>query len=502
MQSPCQKLGYTEGQAFTLLTNEDGRLSAGDIVYLHYDDKTDCPVFRDTEEYDEDDTCTEYFDLYKVAPVIKGKTPAQALGYKEGDLFIVCEDCEFEEGEIVELIHDDDTTCPQFALAQNDERQEYPFLYHVKPLEPKIGRKARIRVNTTSGHPAGIEGVITYVASENVIIKYNGVSMDHPIVDIVTFAFADDENIPESDERDWDITESHKWNKGDLAIVRQTNGSHYFNKYDVITFNSNFNNAFGIFTNSEGNSQSVEFKTLERIPKPERHNEVEFRVERNSEVVPIIKAIRQLTGWGLKEAKDAFDEAKATDEWKNLGVFLEKDAWVFYARVTDAKGDVSLSNTDEPLSNAKPVSNPATWPTKPKDEWKEGDKGIVRGQQSYDEHNFPIGSEVTFMHGHNHERGRFESSSYHRSQTVNYELIEPIESGSISFETLADAAKQILGDEMASSKPRQVLYYQDGDSKEMTLIGYFQSKPVLGYIDRWDDPQVFIGKESLMTEID
>ena len=103
MQSPCQKLGYTEGQAFTLLTDEDGRLSAGDIVYLHFDDKTDCPEFRDTEEYDEDDTCTEYFELHKVAPVIEGKTPAQALGYKEGDLFIVREDCEFEEGEIVEL---------------------------------------------------------------------------------------------------------------------------------------------------------------------------------------------------------------------------------------------------------------------------------------------------------------------------------------------------------------------------------------------------------------
>ena len=142
MQSPCQKLDYSEGQAFTLLTDEDSNLSAGDIVYLHYDDKTDYPEFRDTEEYDEDDTSTEYFELYKVAPVIEDKTPAEALGYKEGDLFIVSEDCEFEEGEIVELIHDDGTTCPQFVLAKEEERTEYPFLYQVKPLEPKIGRKA------------------------------------------------------------------------------------------------------------------------------------------------------------------------------------------------------------------------------------------------------------------------------------------------------------------------------------------------------------------------
>lgn len=498
MQSPCRKLGYTEGQAFTLLTNEDGNLSAGDTVYLHYDDTTDCPEFRDTEEYDEDDTTTEYFELHKVAPVIEGKTPAQALGYKEGDLFIVREDCEFKEGEIVELIHDDDTTCPQFALAQDDERQDYPFLYQVKPLEPKVGRKARIRVNTTSGHPAGTEGIITYVTSDYVTVEYNGVSMDHPIVDIVTYAFAEDEEIPENKEVDWDITEGSRWNKGDLAIVRRINGSHCFNKYDVITFNGDYSSGFGVFLNKEGTVQSVEFKTLERIPKPERHNEVEFRVQRNSEAVPIIKAIRRLTGWGLKESKDAFDEAKATDDWKTLGVFTEKDAWVFYAEVTDAKGDVSLDSTDESLSNAKPVSNPATWDTKPRDEWKPGDKGIVRGQNKYNEHHFPIGSEVTFIEHAFSTRGRFEGD-WVRPQTVELELVEPI---STHQETLGQAARLIIGDEMASSQPRQVLYYQDGDSKEMTLIGYFQSKPVLGYIDRWDDPQVFIGKESLMTEIE
>lgn len=499
MQSPCQKLGYTEGQAFTLLTDEDSNLSAGDTVYLHYDDKTDCPAFRDTEEYDEDNTCTEYFELYKVASVIEGKTPAQALGYKEGDLFIVREDCEFEEGEIVELNHDDDSTCPRFTLAKEEERHEYPFLYQVKPLAPVVGRKARIRVNTTCGHPAGTEGVISYVCNEYVTIEYKGVSMNHPIVDIVTYAFAEGEKIPENEEVDWDITGESRWNEGDLAIVRQTDGSHQFIKYDVITFTGDSHgNGFGVFTNSEKIVQMVEFKTLERIPKPERHNEVEFRVERNSEAVPIIKAIRRLTGWDLKESKDTFDEAKATGNWKTLGIYTEKDAWVFYAQVTDAKGDVSLDSTDEQLSNAKPVSNPATWDTKPADEWKAGDKGIIRGQNEYDEHHFPIGSEVTFVEHASSTRGRFEGN-WERSQTVELNLVESI---STQQKTLEQAARLIIGDEMASSKPRQVLYYQDGDSKEMTLIGYFQSKPVLGYIDRWDDPQVFIGKESLMTEIE
>lgn len=498
MQSPCQKLGYTEGQAFVLLTNEDGNLSAGDVIYLHHDDKTDCPEFRDTEEYDEDDTITEYFELHKVAPVIEDKTPAQALGYKEGDLFIVREDCEFEEGEIVELTGDDGTTCPHFILAKEEERTEYPFLYQVKPLEPKVGRKARIRVNTTCGHPAGTEGVITYVGSAYVTIKYNDIHMDHPIVDIVTYAFAEGEEIPGNEEVAWEITEGSRWKEGDLAIVRHINGFHCFSKYEVITFNGDYGGGFGGFTNKDGTVQSVEFKTLERIIKPERHNEVEFYVERNSEAVPIIKAIRQLTGWGLKESKDAFDEVKATGNWKTLGIYLEKDAWVFYAQVTDAKGDASLNATDEPLSNAKPVSNLATWDTKPRDEWKAGDKGIIRGQNGYDEHHFPIGSEVTFVEHSSSTRGRFEGN-WERSQTVELELVEPI---STQQEILGQAARLIIGDEMASSQPRQVLYYQDGDSKEMTLIGYFQSKPVLGYIDRWDDPQVFIGKESLMTEIE
>lgn len=498
MQSPCQKLGYTEGQAFTLLTDEHSSLSAGDTVYLHFDDKTDCPEFRDTEEYDEDDTITAYFDLHKVAPDIEGKTPAEALGYREGDLFIVREDCEFEEGEIVKLIDDDGTTCPQFTLAKGEERFEYPFLYQVKPLEPKVGRKARIRVNRTSGHKPGTEGIITRLDDSSVTLEYNGVRMEHPIVDIVTYAFAEGEKIPVNEEIDWDITEESRWNKGDLAIVRQTNGSHRFDKYEVITFNGKYNSKFGIFTNSEGVAQSVEFKTLERIPKPERHNEVEFRVERNSESVPIIKAIRRLTGWGLKESKDVFDEAKATDNWITLGTYLEKDAWVFYAQVIDAKGNVSLDSTDEPLSTAKPASSPSTWDIKPRDEWKAGDKGIVRGQNEYDEHNFHIGSEVTFVEHSSSTRGRFEGD-WERSQTVELELVEPI---STQQEILGQAARLIIGDEMASSQPRQVLYYQDGDSKEMTLIGYFQSKPVLGYIDRWDDPQVFIGKESLMTEIE
>ncbi|EFR8087436.1 hypothetical protein H0088_004079 [Salmonella enterica] len=502
MSTPCEKLGYTEGQAFTLLTDEYSEFDAGDTIYLHNDDNSSNPEFRDTEEYDEDDSSCEYIYLHHVAPYDVDKTPCESLGYKEGDLFIVNEDCEYDEGSIIRLTSDDGSVCPYFVLHDNEDRGDYPYLSHIQPLQPQVGRKARIRINRTSGHPAGTEGTITNVYDSSVTIEYKGVRMDHPIVDIVTFAFADNESMPESGEPEWDVTEPHRWNKGDLAIVRRTDGSHCFDRYELISFNGDYSGGHGGFTNSGGTLQSVEFKTLERIPHPERHNEVEFRVERNSEVVPIIKAIRRLTGWGLKDSKDVFDEAKATGEWKTLGVFFEKDAWVFYAEVTDAKGDVSLSDTDEPLSNAKPVSNPATWPTKPKDEWKEGDKGIVRGQQSYDEHNFPIGSEVTFMHGHNHERGRFESPSYHRSQTVDYELIEPIQTGSISFETLVDAAKQFLGDEMASSKPRQVLYYQDGDSKEMTLIGYFQSKPVLGYVDRWDDPQVFIGKESLMTEID
>ena len=153
---------------------------------------------------------------------------------------------------------------------------------------------------------------------------------------------------------------------------------------------------------------------------------------------------------------------------------------------------------DELPDSKDPEPVKEDYPTKPASEWKAGDKGIVRGQNEYDEHHFPIGSEVTFVEHYFTDRGIFEGN-WERSQTVELKLVEPI---STQQEILGQAARLIIGDEMASSQPRQVLYYQDGDSKEMTLIGYFQSKPVLGYIDRWDDPQVFIGKESLMTEIE
>lgn len=503
MQTPCEKLGYTEGQAFTLLTHECSEFDAGDVIYLHDDDDSSNPEFRDTEEYNEDESSCEYVYLHQVAPFDPNKTPCQSLGYKRGDLFIVTEDCDYEEGNIIRLISDDGSVCPYFELHDDEDRSECVYLSSIQPLQPQVGRKARIRINRTSGHPEGTEGTITRVDASSVTIEYRGVRMEHPIVDIVTYAFADGESVPSSEEKNWDIIPHNRWNGGNLAIIRSKNGnSHFFNLYEIVTYIGKVNESSASFVNSEGTVQTVDLDTVERIPYPERHNEVELYIKDNSQPVAIIKAIRWLTGLGLKEAKDIFDEAKATGSWKTLGVFLEKDAWVFYARVTDAKGEVSLDDTSKPLSCAKPGPSPITWSTKPKDEWKEGDKGIIRGQQSYDEHNFNIGDEVTFLHGHNSECGIFEGASYHRSQTVEYGLVEPIESGSLSSSTLADAAKQILGDEMASSQPRQVMYYQDGDSKEMTLIGYFQSKPVLGYIDRWDDPQVFIGKESLMTEIE
>lgn len=179
-------------------------------------------------------------------------------------------------------------------------------------------------------------------------------------------------------------------------------------------------------------------------------------------------------------------------------MYHHADSCIVYGYAEDESSDSKDSKPEKKDWPTKPTSNPATWGTKPRDEWKAGDKGIVRGQNEYDEHNFPIGSEVTFVEFYSSTRGRFEGN-WERSQTVELELVEPI---STQQEILGQAARLIIGDEMASSQPRQVLYYQDGDSKEMTLIGYFQSKPVLGYIDRWDDPQVFIGKESLMTEIE
>ena len=75
MTTPCENLGYTEGMQFIVCDDTDD-FDSSEMVWLHEDDNSHCPTFRNTEDYDEDNTELQNLWLKNVAPVIKGKTPA------------------------------------------------------------------------------------------------------------------------------------------------------------------------------------------------------------------------------------------------------------------------------------------------------------------------------------------------------------------------------------------------------------------------------------------
>lgn len=504
-KTPCDKLGYSVGQAFKVISDQT-QFSVADIVYLHRDDGSTQPEFRDTEDV-EDGMDTDFIHLSHVAPYIPGLSPAQALGYKEGDVFISqVDDGTISEDELIVLERDDGSVCPKFRAYDNDSKQEYLYLGDIKPLAPEVGRKARVLRNLSRGHTEGTEGIITGVNADGIYINANGYNYVHEPETVLTFALSDSEDTTseEEDEEDtnWEITSHDKWKQGDIAIIRlNPDGYHNFDIYELVTFVEKQSDKSGHFVNSSKTYQSIFYRDVERIPNSEKSTRVELLIEEDKNPVAIIKAIRRLTGWGLKESKDFYDEARRDGIWRTIGTYHKKDAWVFFAMVDDAGQMVSLDDID--IEEASfPVSSEMGWPTKPSHEWKAGDLGIVRGQQQENHHFFTLGDTLTFVRhaAGDVKAGIFKGNSLDRTQCVEFAMVEPLPT--ITSATLTEAAQQILGEEMASSKPRQVLYYQDGDSKEMSLIGYFQNKPVLGYIDRWDDPQVFIGKESLITEID
>ena len=54
MSTPCEKLGYEEGMRFTLVNDDVDGLSAGDTLWLHSDDGSSNPEFRNTEKVNDD----------------------------------------------------------------------------------------------------------------------------------------------------------------------------------------------------------------------------------------------------------------------------------------------------------------------------------------------------------------------------------------------------------------------------------------------------------------
>lgn len=429
MTTPCENLGYTEGMQFIVCDDTDD-FDSGEIVWLHEDDNSHCPTFRNAEEYDEDTTELQNLWLKNVVPVIKGKTPAQARGFKLGDIFILNRDDDSEdadEGTILTLAHDDGSICPSFEFENKDDESTsgYFYLGQLNYLEPKEGRKVRILHNNTGGFEEGTEGIIKFIDVD-----------------------------------------------GDPCI--------------------------------EANGRTC---------------------------------------------------------------YHRPDSCLVYGYSADE--DQSSSTNDTGLKCK------VTWTTKPADQWKEGDKGIVRGQQIRDEHNIAIGDVVTFLGERDSERGYFKSENYSRKQNIDYRLIEPIEAAqkiqiaivgvdkeqpvacikairSISdlglyeskqtYEQVRDGVPATIsttksleevskvfgeagitffkGEALPKAEPQSELvfvsdslselkqtttkymYFVEGDSIEVTLVGYFEGEPICAYKDRWGDIQTFVAKQSLLVSSD
>ncbi|AIX12441.1 hypothetical protein CPT_Pollock82 [Escherichia phage Pollock] len=291
MASPCEMLGYEEGMRFVVVSpNEE--FSVGDTIWLHHDDKSHCPLFRDTEE-DNEDANTDYCYLNNVAPYSESHTLAYNRGFRKGDILLVTEDDEDEDalaGDIVTFIHDDGDTCPKFKVHRTGT-EEYLYLGCIDSLKPKVGRKVRIIYNCTAGHPSGSEGIIEKIdADGDLMINVDGTCCFHHPYSCVVFGYSEDElsdNTKSEPKTEWTTKPASEWKKGDKGIVRgqQKSDQHNFNIGAEVTFISHAWENRGRFESpSFHRSQTVEYDLIEPIES-----------NKPSETKPTVVAVDELT---------------------------------------------------------------------------------------------------------------------------------------------------------------------------------------------------------------
>ncbi|UUG68340.1 hypothetical protein B2_gp56 [Shigella phage B2] len=419
MSTPCERLGYKEGMQFTLVNDDVDGLSAGDTLWLHSDDGSHNPEFRDTEKVN-DDTETYYIDLNCVARCTEDETLAYNRGLREGDILQMVMDDDGEEayeGDIITFIKDDGDTCPQFEV-QKDGNKAYLYLSHVGGLEPKVGRKVRVIHNCTGGFSSGTEGTIVDICSDgDYLIAARGDTMYHHADSCIVFGYADDESSdskdPEPVKEDYPTKPASEWKQGDRGIVRgqQDNDPHNFQIGEEITFERGRDSERGIFRGTKYTStQNIQYDLIEVVsiePYP-------ITVTKVSKENPVacIKAIRAATGLGLYEAKQAYDFVRDNEEPYSLQIIISKGELTHL--FTEAGIEYFFDRQTE-VSGTKP--------------------------------------------------------------TV------------IICDELADTSKKYK-------------YFIDGDSIEVTLVGYFEGEPICAYKDRWGDIQTFVAKQSLLVSDD
>ncbi len=417
MSTPCERLGYEEGMQFTLVNDDVDGLSAGDTLWLHNDDGSDNPEFRNTEKVN-DDTETYYIDLPYVARYTGDTTLAYNRGLREGDILQMVMDDDGEEAyedDIITFIRDDGDTCPEFRLHKNDS-EPYLYLSHIGGLEPKVGRKVRIIHNCTGGFPSGTEGIIVEICSDgDYCIAARGDTMYHHADSCLVFGYADDESSdskdPEPVKEDYPTKPASEWKQGDRGIVRgqQDNDPHNFQIGEEIIFERVRDSERGIFRGTKYTStQNIEYALIEPI-SIEPYQVTVTKVSKENPVA-CIKAIRAATGLGLYEAKQAYDFVRDNEEPYSLQIII-------------SKGELTHLFTEAGI------------------EYFFGRQSEVSGTKP----------------------------------TV------------IICDELADTSKKYK-------------YFIDGDSIEVTLVGYFDGEPICAYKDRWGDTQLFVAKPSLLVE--
>lgn len=417
MSTPCERLGYEEGMQFTLVNDDVDGLNAGDTLWLHNDDGSSNPEFRDTEKVN-DDTETYYIDLSCVARYTEDETLAYNRGLREGDILqmVIDDDREgAEEGDIITFIKDDGDTCPEFRLHKNDS-EPYLYLSHVGGLEPKVGRKVRVIHNCTGGFPSGTEGIIVDICSDgDYCIAARGDTMYHHADSCIVFGYAENESSDSKDPKpvkeDYQTKPASEWKQGDRGIVRgqQENDPHNFQIGEEIIFERKRCSERGIFRGTKYTStQNIQYDLIE-VVSIEPYQITITKVSKENPVA-CIKAIRTATGLGLYDAKQAYDFVRDNEEPYSLMVIVSKGELTHL--FTEAGIEYFFDSQTE-VSGTKPTA--------------------------------------------------------------------------IICDELADTSKKYK-------------YFIDGDSIEVTLVGYFDGEPICAYKDKWGDTQLFVAKPSLLVE--
>ena len=150
-RTPAQKAGLVIGEKYRIVPSvidgsEHYAIPAGDVVTFIEDDETSCPRFR-TEG-----GARHFINLERIGEKFEA-TPAEKLGYKVGDKFVVEHFSTFDKGSIITLHRDDGSSCPlfvgegtRFRCGPDETPGAYVSLDSVRKYEPTPAEEAGFKV--------------------------------------------------------------------------------------------------------------------------------------------------------------------------------------------------------------------------------------------------------------------------------------------------------------------------------------------------------------------